>query len=167
MNGYEFAAAVVKSLSWPLVVFTIFVVLRKTLKALIERVNLLKASKDGFELNMGQISKAILDGAGWGWEGRFDEEKKKRQILMSGSGQGGSFKLFANGIIVARRAVVLAPGSNSCQASYGLSMVHECTNVQFIGDVKVNVIKLDANLVTFTYEPSSSERTIELVATGL
>ena len=156
-----------KSISWPIVVFIIFVALRKTIKALIDRVNLFKASRDGIEVGMGQMSKALLDGAAWGWEGRFDEEKKKRQILMSGSGSDGSFKLFANGIIVARRTVVLAPGSTSRQTSYGLSMVHECTSVQFIGDINAKITKMDANFVTFTYESSSSERTIELIATGL
>lgn len=167
MNGYEFIAALAKSLSWPIISIVIFFVFRKTIRTSIDRISLFKASKDGVEVSMGQMSKAILDGAVWGWEGRFDEEKKKRQILMSAKGPGGYFKLFANGMIFSRQTVVLLPGSTSRQISYGLAMVHECTSVQFVGDVKVQITKMDANFIAFSYEPSSSERTIELLASGL
>lgn len=167
MNGYEFIAALIKSLSWPIVVLAVFLIFRIQLKKLIENLRIFKASKEGLEFSMAEVSKAILDDELWSTQDRFNAEKKKRQIIARWTSNLGVSMLYANGIIISRTKVVLAAGSKFQKVLLPSSMVHECSSVQFVGDIDARVTQMDHSFISFEYAPSDSERTIEMVATGL
>lgn len=165
MNGYEFIATLVKSLVWPLVALAVLHSFRIQLATLVGRISSFKASNDGIEFQtMGEISKEVI---GKEPSPETEQQVEKKQILESGVNASGSYKLYANGVIVARRKVTLSPGHSSHNLVLPVAMVNEATSVQFIGDIQAKVVKLSKGDVAFEFDPSKVERTVEIVVTGL
>ncbi len=165
MNGYEFIATLVKSLVWPLVALAVLHSFRIQIGTLVGKISSFKASKDGIELQtMGEISKEVI---GKDPSPEIEQQVEKKQILEKGGNASGSYKLYANGVIVTRRMVILSPGHSSHNLVLPVAMVNEATAVQFIGDIQAKVVKLSQTAVAFEFVPSNVERTVEIVVTGL
>ncbi len=111
MNGYEFIATLIKSLAWPLVALVVLHSFRIQIAALVGKISSFKASKDGIEFEtMGEISKEVI---GKEPSPEIEHRLQKKQILEKGVNANGSYKLYANGVIVARKKVTLSPGQSS------------------------------------------------------
>ena len=164
LSEFELIAELAKSLSWPVVALLVLVSLRSQLATAVARVLSVKATKDGIEMTMGETSKEVI---GKETTPQIEQEMHKRQILASGGNASGSYKLFANGVIVTRRMVTLSPGHSSHSLVLPIAMVNEATSVQFIGDIQAKVMKLNQTTIAFEFVPSTVERTVEVVVTGL
>ena len=165
MNGYEFIATLIKSLAWPLVALVVLHSFRIQIAALVGKISSFKASKDGIEFEtMGEISKEVI---GKEPSPEIEHQLEKKQILEKGVNANGSYKLYANGVIVARKKVTLSPGQSSHNLTLPVAMVNEVTGVQFIGDIRAKVMASSQAAVAIEFDPSNVERTIEVVVTGL
>ncbi len=115
-------------------------------------------------MTMGETSKEVI---GKDPAPQIEKEVQKKQILASGGSASGSYKLYANGVIVTRRMVTLSPGHSSHDLVLPIAMVNEATSVQFIGDIQAKVVKLNQTTIAFEFTPSNVERIVEVVVTGL
>lgn len=165
MNGYELIATLVNSLVWPLVVIGVLGFFRAQFREFILKISSLKASRDGLELKtMGETSKHVI---GKVLPLSIEKEVEKKQILEQGENANGSYKLYANGVIVARRIITLQPGDSKRTFILPVAMVNAATSVQFIGDIQAKVVSLNQTIVNFEFAASDVEREIEVVVTGL
>ncbi|WP_223434837.1 MULTISPECIES: hypothetical protein [unclassified Pseudomonas] len=164
MSGYELVAALASNLSWPVVALIVLISLRSQIAVAATRVATFKATKDGIEMTMGETSKEVI---GKDPAPQIEKEVQKKQILASGGSASGSYKLYANGVIVTRRMVTLSPGHSSHDLVLPIAMVNEATSVQFIGDIQAKVVKLNQTTIAFEFTPSNVERIVEVVVTGL
>ncbi len=166
MDGFEFAATLVKSLAWPLVAVAVLASFRIQIAGLVGKIASFKASKDGIEISttMGEASMEVI---GTVPAPEIQKEVEKKQVLKHGGNASGSYKLYANGVIVTRCMVSLSPGESSRQLVLPVAMVNEATSAQFIGDIQAKVVKLSQTGIDFEFAPSDVPRMIEVVVTGL
>ena len=113
---------------------------------------------------MGETSKEVI---GTDPPPEIEQEVEKKQILARGGNANGSYKLYANGVIVTRRMVTLSPGHSAHNLVLPIAMVNEATSVQFVGDIHAKVVKLNETSIAFEFAPSNVERMVEVIVTGL
>ncbi|MEJ8867267.1 hypothetical protein [Pseudomonas jessenii] len=164
MNGYEFAATLVKSLAWPIVTLIVLYMCRGQISTIVDRIKLLKASKDGLEMTMAEASKELISKE---HTPAVEKRIKEEQTLERGTINGGVYALYANGVIVSRQKIKIPAGESSRHLVLPVAMVNEPTSIQFIGDIQANVQSLTNGSVSFKFDPSSSDRTVEVIVSGL
>ncbi|NMY73815.1 hypothetical protein [Pseudomonas sp. WS 5071] len=165
MNGYELVAALINNLVWPVVVIVVLFFFRDQFREFIGRISIFKASRDGLEVHaMGEISKQVI---GKSLPPNIVKEVERKQILEQGNNSNGSYTLYANGMIVARRMVTLMAGESKRTIALPIAMVNDATSVQFIGDIQAKVVSLNRTVIVFEFALSDVEREIEVVVAGL
>jgi hypothetical protein len=164
LNGLELISKLVDSVAWPLVVIFVMYMLREHLWKIVDRLRTLKASKDGLEVDMGEASKEVI---GKELPPEKEKEVQQHQILASGENASGAYKLYSNGMIVARRKVTLLAGHTAHHLTFPVAMVNEATSVQFVGDAYAKVTSMNKYGVEFVFDQQLADRTIEIIITGL
>lgn len=162
MGILEFIAKVIEFVAWPATVMAFAFFLKKPILAALSRLASLKHGDT--ELTFSEINKKLIEG------NPTPEEKKKltsHQVISEKLGDYGYYKLYSNGILVQKFTIHLRAGLKTQHALFPIAFPNELLNIQFLGDIRASVTNLKVGGFDFSFEPSTSNRSIEIIASGV
>ena len=95
------------------------------------------------------------------------QKMKKEFIVTSNVNANGGYTVYGNGIIVVKQRLSIPANRGSSSLVFPISLVHEVTSVQFVGDFTPQVKQLRLGGMELSYAASHQDRTIEYIVTGL
>ena len=158
MDWFQFIAAIVGSLAWPILAVVVVLTLRRQIRSVLSRLILVKHG--GTEFSFSGISKRIL------YSEPTTEERTKFKALQVVA-ETNYFKLYGNGLLVQKYKFKIQAFSKDSKIIYPSTFPNEPINIQVIGDFDVRVVIMNQGNCSLAFEPSNVDREIELVISGV
>ena len=162
METLEFIAKLVEFAAWPATVASLVFFLKKPISVALSRLASLKHGDT--ELTFSEINKKLIE------ENPTPEQKKQltsHQVISEKLGDYGYYKLYSNGLLVQKFTIHLRAGLTTQHAHFPITFPNELLNIQLIGDVTAKVTKLTIGGFDFSFEQSATNRSIEIIASGV
>ena len=161
MSEFEFLTKSFEYLAWPLFFLLVLPFFYRPILSLLARVDSGKVGPVEFTA---PIPKAIIDN-------RTTDEKSVKSSLSNivSQHQGPNFRwrLYSNGLMVQELEFLVPKNQTVRQIVFPISMVHEAMSCQLVGDAEWKLTQLGVSNCEFSFRPSSEDRTLKLVVTGL
>lgn len=162
METLEFISKLVEFAAWPATVASLVFVLKKPISAALSRLASLKHGET--ELTFSEINKKLI-------EGNPTPDQKKQltshQVISEKLGDYGYYKLYSNGLLVQRFTIHLRAELTEQHATFPIAFPNELLSIQFVGDISAKITSLKVVGVDFYFEPSATNRSIEIIASGV
>lgn len=157
LGFWDWTAAIIASLAWPLTALFVAKAFKKELSALMARVVSLKLGS--MEFTAAQSTRMNQEAS--------SARSINKGVIREGRGSGWYWRQYGNGQIVQAITLLMKAGRGTANITFPIAFPFEVTSILPVGNVGLKVENLTESGCELHIDPSNADREIRLIIGGL